>query len=102
MADGETGFVVPRRDPSAMAAKLEVLARDPALARRMGEAGRRRVRNRFRLADQLDRWEKFYSDVLARGASNPVASEHEAQYAEESRSHETAIPVAVGQGEDGG
>jgi colanic acid/amylovoran biosynthesis glycosyltransferase len=102
VADGETGFVVPRRDPSAMAEKLEVLARDPALARRMGQAGRRRVQDRFRLADQLVRWEKFYGDVLAREASNPVASEHEAENAEESRSRETAIPVAVSHGEDGG
>jgi colanic acid/amylovoran biosynthesis glycosyltransferase len=102
VADGETGFVVPRRDPSAMAVKMEVLARDPALARRMGRAGRRRVQDRFRLADQLDRWEEFYGDVLAREASNPLASEHEAAHAEESRSSKAAIPVAVGNGEDGG
>jgi colanic acid/amylovoran biosynthesis glycosyltransferase len=101
VANGETGFVVPRRDPAAMAAKLEVLARDPALARRMGQAGRRRVQQQFRLADQLDRWEEFYGDVLAREASHPVSSDHEAEYAGESQSQE-AIPVAVGHGDDGG
>jgi colanic acid/amylovoran biosynthesis glycosyltransferase len=101
VADGETGFVVRRRDPAAMAGKMEVLARDPALARRMGQAGRRRVQEHFRLADQLDRWEKFYGDVLARAASHSVPSEHEAEYADESKSPE-AIPVAVGHGDDGG
>jgi glycosyltransferase involved in cell wall biosynthesis len=100
VADRETGFVVSRRDPAAMAEKLEVLARDPALARRMGRAGRRRVQERFRLADQLDRWEKFYGEVLARAASDPVADEHEAEYAQESQSPE-AIPVAAGHGDDG-
>jgi len=64
VADGETGFVVPRRDPEALAAKLEVLARDPALRQRMGKAGRKRVLKNFRLSDQLDRLEDFYRQVL--------------------------------------
>ena len=64
VADGETGFVVPRRDPEALAAKLEVLARDPALRQRMGKAGRKRVLENFRLSDQLDRLEDFYRQVL--------------------------------------
>jgi len=64
VADGETGFVVPRRDPEALAAKLEVLARDPALRQRMGKAGRKRVLMNFRLSDQLDRLEDFYRQVL--------------------------------------
>jgi len=38
--DGRTGFLVPRRDTVAMAARLIELLRDPGLRRRMGEAGR--------------------------------------------------------------
>ena len=64
VADGATGFVVPRRDPEALAAKLEVLARDPALRQRMGKAGRKRVLENFQLSDQLDRLEDFYRQVL--------------------------------------
>jgi len=45
--DGRTGFLVPPRDPAALAARLAVLARDPALARRMGEAGARRAQRLF-------------------------------------------------------
>ncbi len=41
--DGDTGFLVPARNPDALAARLSVLHRDPALARRMGSAGRRRA-----------------------------------------------------------
>ncbi|MEM9553862.1 MAG: glycosyltransferase family 4 protein [Acidobacteriota bacterium] len=43
VADGVTGFIVPRRDPRAAAAALERLASDPALRRRLGAAGRERA-----------------------------------------------------------
>jgi colanic acid/amylovoran biosynthesis glycosyltransferase len=101
VATGETGFVVPRREPAAIAEKLAVLARDPALARRMGQAGRRRVQERFRLADQLDRWEKFYGDVLGREALGFAPSPRETEIPEESRPRERAVPVTVANGEEG-
>ena len=47
MADGITGVLVPPRDPAALAARLDQLRRDPALARRMGEAGLERARKEF-------------------------------------------------------
>jgi len=43
VVDGETGFLVPYADPSAAAAAVARLAADPALVRRMGEAGRARA-----------------------------------------------------------
>jgi colanic acid/amylovoran biosynthesis glycosyltransferase len=64
VADGVTGFVVPRRNPKAMADKLELLAANPELRRRMGNAGRERVESCFRLEDQIDRFEKLYLTVL--------------------------------------
>ena len=42
VANGETGLVVRRRDPQALAEKLLLLCRDPELRKRMGQAGRRR------------------------------------------------------------
>lgn len=45
--DGVTGFAVPEKDTAAMAEKLELLFRDPALRLRMGEAGRRLIREKF-------------------------------------------------------
>jgi glycosyltransferase involved in cell wall biosynthesis len=47
VADGLTGFLVPPRDPGALAARLDQLRRDPSLARRLGEAGLARARAAF-------------------------------------------------------
>lgn len=47
VADGETGLLVPPRDPQRLADALRLLLSDPERARRMGEAGRRRVAERF-------------------------------------------------------
>jgi glycosyltransferase involved in cell wall biosynthesis len=47
VADGLTGFLVPPRDPSALAARLDQLRRNPALGRRMGEAGLARAQAEF-------------------------------------------------------
>ena len=41
--DGATGLLVPPRDPGALAEALERLVAEPALARRLGQEGRRRV-----------------------------------------------------------
>ena len=45
--DGETGLVVPPRDPKALAAALNHLFGDPALRQRLGERGRQRARREF-------------------------------------------------------
>ena len=64
VADGVTGFVVPRRDPRALAQKLALLARDPTLRQRMGQAGRQRVLSRFSIGPQISDFEKLYRNVL--------------------------------------
>jgi glycosyltransferase involved in cell wall biosynthesis len=47
VVDGVTGLVVPSGDSAALGAAVEALLDDPARARRMGEAGRRHVLERF-------------------------------------------------------
>lgn len=47
LADGETGFIVQPRDDKALAEKIVLLLKDPALRRRMGEAGLARAREHF-------------------------------------------------------
>ena len=47
VADGETGFLVPPRDPEALSGRLEEILHDPARRIRMGQAGRTRVLSLF-------------------------------------------------------
>lgn len=49
VADGVTGFVVPRRDARTLADRLERLARDPALRHGMGAEARRVFLDRFQV-----------------------------------------------------
>ena len=54
VVDGETGLVVPPRDPAALRAALERLLGDAELRRRLGAAGRERARERFSWAAVTD------------------------------------------------
>lgn len=69
VAHGGTGFVVPRRDPEAIAARLTQLAGDPTLRQRMGTAGRERVLSHFRISHQIDSFERMYRFIL--NSENP-------------------------------
>ena len=51
---GESGDLVPPRDPAALAGALAGLMSDPERARAMGEAARRRVEERFGLSRIID------------------------------------------------
>ncbi len=64
VADGVTGFVVPRRDPKALAEKLALLAQNFDLRKHFGLAGIDRVRSLFTIEKQLDAWEEFYRELL--------------------------------------
>jgi glycosyltransferase involved in cell wall biosynthesis len=52
--DGETGILVPPKDPEALAGALERLAADPALRSRLAEAGRAIVVREFDLDRSAD------------------------------------------------
>ena len=49
VADQESALLVPEEDPQSLAAAIVTLLEDPSRARRMGEAGRRRVEQFFSL-----------------------------------------------------
>jgi glycosyltransferase involved in cell wall biosynthesis len=66
--NGRTGFLVPVDDPPAMADRCAEILADPELARRLGEAARARVRERFGLERQLDATLAWY----AREADSPA------------------------------
>jgi glycosyltransferase involved in cell wall biosynthesis len=56
VVDGETGWLVPPEDPSALARALKEVLADPPEARRRGEAGRRRAAERYRPAVAAASW----------------------------------------------
>ena len=63
---GVTGLLVEGEEPAAVAAALERLLEDPALARRMGQAGRRRVEEAFSPERHAERVEAVYRAALGR------------------------------------
>lgn len=65
VAEGESGFVVARRNPRALAEKLDLLARNPELREKMGQAGRERVMAHFQVSDQISAWERLYRQVTS-------------------------------------
>ena len=66
--DGVDG-VHARNEPAAIARAILELLGDPARARRMGEAGRARVAERWTWPHVAERTEAAYLEALARGAS---------------------------------
>jgi glycosyltransferase involved in cell wall biosynthesis len=64
VADGETGSLVPPGDPAALAAKIDALLRDPALRSRMGDAGRKRMRDVFTFDAQASAYLKLFDTLI--------------------------------------
>jgi glycosyltransferase involved in cell wall biosynthesis len=65
VVEGETGFLVPPRDPEALAEAILRLLREPDLRRRMGEAGRKRVAEHFSVEQMVQKTEALYEHLLA-------------------------------------
>jgi len=64
VAHGETGILVPPKDPPALAQAIRRLLFDDELRRRMGEAGRRRVEALFTWPQAARRTVEVYQEVL--------------------------------------
>jgi glycosyltransferase involved in cell wall biosynthesis len=67
VVDGATGRLVPPGDRPRLAAALAALAADPAQRRRMGAAGRERVRREFSEQRMLDEYEAAFRVAIAQG-----------------------------------
>jgi glycosyltransferase involved in cell wall biosynthesis len=58
-----TGLVIPPRDVVALSSAINKLAADPALARKMGEAGRARVHREFTEDQMIGRYFELFEEL---------------------------------------
>lgn len=63
--DGATGLLVPPARPDDLAGAIRKLLDDPDRARAMGQAGRRRVEEKFSWASVAAATERVYADAIA-------------------------------------
>ena len=63
---GQNGFIVPKRDPAAVARAIEQLVRDPALRARMGQESRRLYTERFTEAHMVANLGRAFDAVISR------------------------------------
>lgn len=63
---GETGILVPARNPEALAAAIATMLADPDRASAMGAEARRRVVDRFSFPKMMRLYEDTYDEVLNR------------------------------------
>ena len=69
VVEGETGLLVPPRNPEALAQAILRMLENPARAKAMARTGRKRVEARFSLAVKIERTEALYRRLLAERAS---------------------------------
>jgi len=66
VVDGETGFLVPPKDPQTMADAIMKILDNPELAKSMGRAGRKRVEQYFSLDRMVKDYTEVYEECLAK------------------------------------
>jgi len=64
--DGETGYFVEPGNPKQLADKINLLLADEVVSRKMGEAGRRRVEERFSWRIIARRTKELYEEIITR------------------------------------
>lgn len=65
MEDGVSGLLVPPRNSATLAGAMALLLERPDLARRLGEAGRRRVTQMFSIEKMVQQTESLYCKLLS-------------------------------------
>ncbi len=69
MVDGETGLLIPPGDAERLAEAMTSLLKDPALAARMGAAGRARAKREFTVERMAEGTLAVYREVMRRKAA---------------------------------
>jgi len=76
VVDGESGYLVPPRDPHAVAARLAALHANPALARSMGDEGMRRAYQHYTWRSVAQKAAAIYARAAGDGLAVPYFSHH--------------------------
>lgn len=63
--DGKSGYIVPVKDPVAMASRIENLHQNPELRKAMGKAARRRLEEVFTTEKSVEGHIRFFEELLA-------------------------------------
>lgn len=63
VAHDQTGLLVPIHAPTELARAIRAVIDDPALARRLGQAGRKRVEDEFRVETMVERFAVLYEEL---------------------------------------
>ena len=74
VVDGVTGFLVPPSDPAAVADRIARLVENPALAHRLGAAGRSRVLERFDRAAAVRNVARLMLDAARAGDAQQLSA----------------------------
>lgn len=75
VSDGVTGFLVPPRDPPALALRLQQLLNDAALREEMGRAARGRTVRDFSWKVVGRRTAALYEELIAQSRRSPLAAD---------------------------
>lgn len=62
--DGETGFIVPKRDPQTTARVIQKFIDNPSLREEMGRAGRERVKSLYNWNDNVNTMIDIYNKIV--------------------------------------
>ena len=62
--DGVSGYVVPKKNPKAMAKALLKMYADPETPAKMGAAAKERIRTRFSSERSIEGYEAFYQNLV--------------------------------------
>ncbi len=66
--EGETGYMVPPKQPKLLAIALLKLIQNQVQARNMGSAGRQRYLQKFTVAQMVGKYELLYETILKQKA----------------------------------
>jgi hypothetical protein len=75
VVDGETGFLIPPRDPGALTDRLALLRANPSLSRSMGDDGLRRAYQHYTWRTVAQKAAQIYSAAVSSAVAVPQGAE---------------------------